>query len=200
VISEEIITDITSLTPRNFYSDDATPDTVQCTGDAHEYGASGVWIDDPIPNTDPGAAGDVYHLTGRAILYYLAPHQQATQADRLDLETKNPLQVRSVTPWEEPTCSLGAIQPIQSLRALKDGADVLLSWNEDANADGYNVWWVDRRDAVSEARAGGSGELVTGCDDVTTPGCTDVGAVGQAQGARRFYQTRGVCAGVEAPE
>jgi hypothetical protein len=40
----------------SYYQDDSTPPHVRCTGDAYEYGASGFWEQDPIPNTDPGVS------------------------------------------------------------------------------------------------------------------------------------------------
>ena len=38
---------------RHYYNDQTHPDYTQCTGDSHEYGASGVWIVGAIWNTDP---------------------------------------------------------------------------------------------------------------------------------------------------
>jgi hypothetical protein len=52
-----IDTDIPDFSWTSYYSDDSTPQVTQCTGDVYEYGASGIWIDEEIPNTDPGAGG-----------------------------------------------------------------------------------------------------------------------------------------------
>jgi hypothetical protein len=51
-------TDISGVAMQAYYSDDSTPSTTQCTGDAFEYGASGTHITSALPNTDPamGAA------------------------------------------------------------------------------------------------------------------------------------------------
>ena len=49
----DLQTDISGLTVGSWYADDTTPATTQCTGDAFEYGAAGVFIQSTIPNTDP---------------------------------------------------------------------------------------------------------------------------------------------------
>jgi hypothetical protein len=66
-------TDITGLGLQAYYSDDATPATTQCTGDAFEYGASGTHITTAIPNTDPAATGTVYRFTGTRWNVYVGP-------------------------------------------------------------------------------------------------------------------------------
>ena len=58
-----LLTSISGVTMRGYYTDDSTPSAVQCTGDTFEYGASGSAITSPIPNTDPGIAGPVATLT-----------------------------------------------------------------------------------------------------------------------------------------
>ncbi len=46
-------TDISGVAMQAYYTDDSTPSTTQCTGDAFEYGASGTHIISALPNTDP---------------------------------------------------------------------------------------------------------------------------------------------------
>jgi hypothetical protein len=66
-------TDIAGMGMQSYYSDDSTPATTQCTGDAFEYGASGTRITTPIPNTDPAATGTVHTFTGTRWNVYLGP-------------------------------------------------------------------------------------------------------------------------------
>jgi hypothetical protein len=45
-------TDISGVAMQANYTDDSTPRTTQCTGDAFEYGASGTRIISALPNTN----------------------------------------------------------------------------------------------------------------------------------------------------
>ncbi|MCC6765408.1 MAG: hypothetical protein IT293_12175 [Deltaproteobacteria bacterium] len=74
-------TDVPGLTPSSYYLDDAspTPSDQQCTGDAYAYGASGPWINQFIPSTDPSTGGTNF-LRGRQVLYYDAPGLTTTAA------------------------------------------------------------------------------------------------------------------------
>jgi hypothetical protein len=202
VISLAIDTDIPGFAYVAYYSDDSTPSTTQCTGDPFEYGASGIWVNQAIPNTDPGLPLiEHYRFEPNRIIYYLAPDQSVPEAERLSLQAKNPVQVVSVTPWSgSASCDAARIRPIAALAAVKAGADVLLSWSGDPQADGYNVWTVGEASAIPQAREGGSGAPVSGCGAAGDTTCTDTGAVDPGSGARRFYQVRGTCLGNEAAE
>jgi len=78
-------TDIVALGLQSYYSDDSTPATTQCTGDAFEYGASGTRITTSIPNTDPSTTGTVYSFTGTRWNVYLGPGEP----DSTDLQVAN---------------------------------------------------------------------------------------------------------------
>ncbi len=62
LISHRFETDIPSLVPTSYYGDDVDPSVTQCTGDDFEYGASGPWINQSIPNTDPAFQPPPYYL------------------------------------------------------------------------------------------------------------------------------------------
>jgi hypothetical protein len=87
-------TDIDPFLYTSFYSDNAHPSYVQCTGDAWEYGASGLWLYNPIPNTDPQLAdqyGYVKHLTITRNVYYEAPNQTVQTATLRYSQSNAPL-------------------------------------------------------------------------------------------------------------
>jgi hypothetical protein len=48
-----ISTDIPGFASTSYYLDDSTPSETQCTGDAASIGASGPWVNQTLPNTDP---------------------------------------------------------------------------------------------------------------------------------------------------
>jgi hypothetical protein len=83
-------TDIPNFDYSSYYSDDSTPSVRQCTGDAFEYGTSGMWEDDPIPNTDPGI-GAFNIFEGDRVVAYDAPGQNAAFAEARSLEALSPL-------------------------------------------------------------------------------------------------------------
>ena len=79
VIAHAIDTDVEPFAYTSFYSDNLDPDPAPCTGDAFEYGKSGLWVDMPIPNTDP-LFGAYNTVIGRRIVYYEAPGQSVETA------------------------------------------------------------------------------------------------------------------------
>jgi len=87
-----VLTDITPFSYTSYYSDDSTPSVTQCTGDAFEYGTSGIWINQAIPNTDP-LRGAANHLTVTRIDYYDAPGQTVATAALRRQQALMPLQV-----------------------------------------------------------------------------------------------------------
>ena len=72
-------TDISGVVMQAYYSDDSTPSTTQCTGDAFEYGASGTHITSAIPNTDP-AMGAANTLTATRWNAYVPADEPARVA------------------------------------------------------------------------------------------------------------------------
>ncbi|MBN1345806.1 MAG: hypothetical protein JXQ73_24155 [Phycisphaerae bacterium] len=102
-ISSGIDTDLLINYVINYYSDDSTPSTTQCTGDAYEYGTSGFWIGQFILNTDP-LMGPYYYLTARRTLYYEPPGATVALAALRHDQASTPLEV-TTTPYE-PTCLL----------------------------------------------------------------------------------------------
>jgi hypothetical protein len=90
-ITPVFVTDIPDFNPTNYYSDDFSPTVTQCTGDDHEYGASGIWIDHAIPNTDPGATGDLYHFEAFRYITYGPPDMGIEFAMKAANEPADPL-------------------------------------------------------------------------------------------------------------
>lgn len=74
----------------NYYDDDATPATIQCTGDGAAYGASGQWINTAIPNTD-WHVGLASFLSERLSLYFEAPGRSVAEAQAHSAHARNPL-------------------------------------------------------------------------------------------------------------
>ena len=93
-----MIQDFDDISVTNYYLDQKSPSTFeenQCTGDAFAYGASGAWIDSPLPNTDP-VLGPAKNLTSKRTLYYEDPAAGgAADAQRREDEVANPLRVRA---------------------------------------------------------------------------------------------------------
>jgi hypothetical protein len=89
---ERTITNISGLSRTNYYLDDATdPNPVtQCTGDAYAYGSSGSYVTSPIPVTDPHL-GDAKSLQGRDSIFYEAPAQPVTLAQKHNNQIRHPL-------------------------------------------------------------------------------------------------------------
>ena len=85
---------------QHYYNDQTHPDYTQCTGDSHEYGASGIWIVGVIWNTDP-----LYIPAAKLVLtqveYYDPPGQGLALAQaRAEAEIR-PLAVRTSS-WPIP--------------------------------------------------------------------------------------------------
>lgn len=79
LISHRLETDISPFGYTLFYSDDSSPSTTQCTGDAFEYASSGPWILQDIPNTDPRGA-PCYVLAHTRTVGCAAPGQTVAEA------------------------------------------------------------------------------------------------------------------------
>ncbi|UCH84266.1 MAG: T9SS type A sorting domain-containing protein [Candidatus Latescibacterota bacterium] len=83
-------TDIPGLGYTSYYLDDATPPVTQCTGDDHAYGSSGLYVDQPIPNTDPGL-GPAYRFVMTRTVYVEAPNQPVSTATTRHAQVALPL-------------------------------------------------------------------------------------------------------------
>ena len=102
VISHSIVTDIPGFVYSSYYLDDSTPTPTDCTGDAFAYGASGIWVQQAIPNTDPWltpfpcAVARKFEPTRR--IYYEAPGFTVANAQERDSQARTPLQ-NSIAAW-----------------------------------------------------------------------------------------------------
>ena len=95
---ETSVTNISGLSSTNYYYDNnTTPNPVtQCTGDQYSYGASGTWINSSIPGTDPHM-GYTNTFQGRDTLYFEAPGQATSVAQRHSNQVRNPLTFTATT-------------------------------------------------------------------------------------------------------
>ncbi len=75
-----------------YYSDTATPSETQCTGDAFEYGASGPWIAQSVPCTDP-TLGCTETLRHTRAISYLGPSAAVGAAREIAADGASPLTV-----------------------------------------------------------------------------------------------------------
>ena len=82
-------TDIPGFKYTTYYQDAAPAPNAQCSGDSAEYGASGVRIADPMPNTDPllGAHHDFEHTR---VIAYAGPGKDASFARQCAAEARQP--------------------------------------------------------------------------------------------------------------
>ena len=90
-------TDIPGFATTSYYLDDSTPSggaETQCTGDGTAYGASGPWVNQSIPNTDPTLASP-RRLTVRRHLFFTAPG--ATDGPRRTTQATTPLSLSVAT-------------------------------------------------------------------------------------------------------
>ncbi len=83
-------TDIPGFSYTSYYLDDSTPPVTQCTGDDHAYGSNGLWINVPIPNTDP-ALGAHNHFVVTRMVFIEPPSQSAALAAQRSDQAKQPL-------------------------------------------------------------------------------------------------------------
>ncbi len=96
-ITTVLRTSYSPVTTASYYLDDAAPTTTQCTGDAFAYGASGSWVTNAIPCTDP-ALGCADTLTTTRVLWFDSPGRTAADAARDRAFTDQPL-AALVDPW-----------------------------------------------------------------------------------------------------
>ncbi len=89
-------TDVSPLTETQYYEDNDTTPTTQCTGDAAALGTSGPYITSTIPNTDPHN-GVAAHLEATRTMFYEAPGRTAADAQRHAAQVAAPLAVQAAS-------------------------------------------------------------------------------------------------------
>jgi hypothetical protein len=124
VMSFGVSTNIGRFAYTSYYLDDSTPPVTQCTGDAFAYGASGIFINQQIPCTDPPSCTNFMNPT--RTIYYDAPGLTTGDAAALHAEAQAPLEFTTEA-WESDTDGDG----------VGDGADncLLLSNPSQTNSD-----------------------------------------------------------------
>jgi hypothetical protein len=92
-MSGALATNIAGFAYTSYYLDHAAPSgaaETQCTGDAFAYGASGTYVNQPVPCTDPGL-GCTDYLNTTSTLYYEPPSQTVATAQALNARANAPL-------------------------------------------------------------------------------------------------------------
>ncbi len=103
-----IQTDIPGQTVTSYFLDQANPSPVpgnpeiQCTGDAHAYGASGTFLTSGFPDTDPSHAGTIRRFETTRSMFYDAPGASADLASLRSRQVDAPLS-ESVRSEADPT-------------------------------------------------------------------------------------------------
>jgi hypothetical protein len=115
-----VVTDIPDPSYTSYYSDDESPAVTQCTGDEHEYGASGIWFDHGIPNTDP-YLGSYYNLDAYRNISYGPPNQSVDYALAFAERLANPL-VAGTAPYDPSTAIVSSGSGTLSLSAVPSPA------------------------------------------------------------------------------
>jgi hypothetical protein len=85
-------TSISPITVTNYYEDNDTNPSTQCTGDSVALGSSGSWITSALPNTDPHN-GTAATLSGTDTMFYESPGRSASDASLHAAQVANPLTV-----------------------------------------------------------------------------------------------------------
>jgi hypothetical protein len=114
-----VATNISGLSYTSYYLDDSTPPDTQCTGDAFAYGASGVWINQAIPCTDPSQSCTSYLQSART-MYYGAPGMTVANAQTLFNDAAAPL-TYTVAPYQ-PSPAVGGITELANVAPPASGS------------------------------------------------------------------------------
>ncbi len=107
VMSGAISTNISGFAYTSYYLDHSAPSgaaETQCTGDSSAYGASGTYVNQAVPCTDPGL-GCTSYLNTTSTMYYEPPSQTVATAQALNARANTPLTF-TVQPWAQ---SVGGI-------------------------------------------------------------------------------------------
>ena len=103
IFSHSFVTDITNFTYRSYYSDTFTPLPAPCTGDPFEFGRSGLWITNAIPNTDPDL-GAFNTLATTRVIYFEPANQSIQTAALRHQQAQTPLLVAAATFLGDSDC------------------------------------------------------------------------------------------------
>ncbi len=93
-MAQSLDTDIPSFASTSYYLDDSTPSETQCTGDSQSIGASGPWVNQAIPNTDPRNS-PFSRLTATRTIYFEPPGKADGPAR--SAQAASPFQVSATT-------------------------------------------------------------------------------------------------------
>ena len=98
-------------------------------------------------------------------------------------------------------CDVALIGPISNLKLVKscDASDIIMTWAAELDANGYNVWFVDRKTDLPAADGSPPSLPVAGCLATAATTCTHAGAVSGPGSDANFYNVIGLCDGVQAP-
>jgi hypothetical protein len=96
VHTTSVTNDIPGFSYTSYYLDDESPPVTQCTGDEEAYGASGMWVNQAIPNTDP-YLGEHNIFVGNRIVHVEPPNQPPSLAELRYDQASNPL-VTTISP------------------------------------------------------------------------------------------------------
>lgn len=100
-ISHSVATNIPSFATTSYFEDNTMPAPAPCAGAAGPYyGASGIWINATIPNTDP-ILPPANNLMTRRVLYYEPPGLSSAAAQVRDDWARNPL-TATLAAWTDP--------------------------------------------------------------------------------------------------
>jgi hypothetical protein len=122
VITILLNTDIPGFDYSSYYCDDSTPPETQCTGDAYEYGASGLWEQDPIPNTDPAlGAYNIFEAT--RVNAYGGPNQGVTFAETCAAQALNPLTTTATPYVPDPAAGIKDGTPVSETSRMRVAID-----------------------------------------------------------------------------
>ena len=89
----DLVSDIPDLQRDSYYADEAPAEVTQCTGDTSLYGANGLRLHGPMPNTDPTHEGPVYTLEYDRHQLYAPPAFPLDSAQVFIAAVRDPLRV-----------------------------------------------------------------------------------------------------------
>jgi len=98
-----IDTNMDLFQPGSYYLDDSTPTLEQCTGDSSAFGASGLWINHYLDNTDPNEdlIWPAKRFNAQRDIYYLGPDATTDDALQHRQQVNNPF-VTHADPFPAP--------------------------------------------------------------------------------------------------
>jgi hypothetical protein len=132
VMAATIATNIPGFAYTSYYLDHAAPSgTTQCTGDAAAYGSSGVYVNQAVPCTDPGAGivgcTSYFNLNTMSTLYYEPPSQSVGAAQALNARANAPLAF-VVRPWAASVGGIAEEPELAVIASTDHGRSVSTGW------------------------------------------------------------------------